>query len=66
MIFSVWQIQEKCIKQQKPLYQFFVDLTKAFDTINRAALLTSSFGNMFKELYRNMKAYVTFQWLALW
>ena len=38
MIFSLRQIQEKCIEQQKPLHQVFVDLTKAFDTINREAL----------------------------
>ena len=34
-IFSLWQIQEKCIEQQNPLHQDFVDLTKAFDTVNR-------------------------------
>ena len=68
MIFSVWQIHEKCIKQQEPLYQVFVDLTKAFDTANREALweilakigCPSNFVIMFKELHRNMKACVTF------
>ena len=68
MIFSLRQIQEKCIEQQNPLYQVFVDLTKAFDTVNREALLkilakigcSSAFVNMFKELHRNMKARVTF------
>ena len=68
MIFSVRQVQEKCIEQQMPLYQVFVDLTKAFDTVNREALwriLTKigcppTFVNMFKELHRNMKARVTF------
>ena len=68
MIFSVRQIQEKCIEQQKPLYQVSVDLTKAFDTVNREALweiLTkircpSTFVNMLKDVYRNMKARVTF------
>ena len=34
MIFVARQIQEKCIQQQIPLYQDFVDLTKAFDTVN--------------------------------
>ena len=37
MIFTVRQLQEKCIKQNKPLY---FDLNKAFDTVNREALWT--------------------------
>ena len=68
MIFSLRQIQENCIEQQNSLYQIFVNLTKAFDTVNREALwkrLTkvgcpSTFVNMFKELHRNMEACVTF------
>ena len=40
MIFSVRQVQEKCIEQRVSLYQVFVDLTKAFDTVNRDALWT--------------------------
>ena len=28
MTFSVWQIKQKCIEQQKPHDQVFVDLTK--------------------------------------
>ena len=68
MIFSHQQIQEKCIEQQKPLHQVFVDLTKAFDTVNREALwkilakigCISTFVNIFKEHHRNMKARVTF------
>ena len=40
MIFSVRQLQEKCIEQNKPLYSVFIDLTKAFDTVNREALWT--------------------------
>ena len=51
-----------------PLYQLFVDLKKAFDTINRAALWVilgrigcpPTFVKMFQELYRNMKAPVAF------
>ena len=35
MIFSLRQIQEKCIEQNMPLYMIFVDFTKAFDTVNR-------------------------------
>ena len=38
MIFSVRQLQEKCIEHHVGLYQVFVDLTKAFDTVNRRAL----------------------------
>ena len=38
MIFTVRQLQEKCIEQNKPLYLVFIDLTKAFDTVNREAL----------------------------
>ena len=68
MVFFVWQIQEKCIEQLKPLYQVFVDLTKALDIVNREGLqkilaktrCPSTFVNMFKELHRNMKARVTF------
>ena len=37
MIFSARQFM-KCIEQRVPLYQVFVDLTKAFDTVNRSAL----------------------------
>ena len=40
MIFAVRQLQEKCIEQNKPLYLVFIDLTKAFDTVNREALWT--------------------------
>ena len=36
MIFSARQLIEKSIEQRK-LYQVFVDLTKAFDTVNRDA-----------------------------
>ena len=40
MIFAVQQLQEKCIEQNEPLYSVFIDLTKAFDTVNREALWT--------------------------
>ncbi|XP_076058080.1 uncharacterized protein LOC143035219 [Oratosquilla oratoria] len=33
MVFSLRQIQEKCLKQNKDLFIVFVDLTKAFDTM---------------------------------
>ena len=38
MIFSARQLVEKCREQCLPLCQVFVDLTKAFDTVNRDAL----------------------------
>ena len=38
MIFVAWQLQEKCCEQHQNLYMAFVDLTKAFDTVNRDLL----------------------------
>ncbi|KAI8490935.1 hypothetical protein Bbelb_313540 [Branchiostoma belcheri] len=38
MIFSARQIQEKCTEQRQPLFMAFIDLTKAFDSLNREAL----------------------------
>ena len=38
MIFTARQIQEKCREQQQDLYLVFIDLTKAFDTVNREGL----------------------------
>ena len=38
MIFTIRQLQEKCQKQRKDLFQVFNDFTKAFDTVNRKAL----------------------------
>ena len=38
MIFVIRQVQEKCIEQNMALYYIFIDLTKAFDTVNREAL----------------------------
>ena len=40
MIFIVKKLQEKSIAQNKSLYLVFIDLTKAFDTVNREALWT--------------------------
>jgi hypothetical protein len=40
MVFAVHQVQEKCIEQQMDLYAVFIDLTKAFDTVNISALWT--------------------------
>ena len=38
MIFTARQLQEKCQEQNVDLYMNFVDLTKAFDTVNREGL----------------------------
>ena len=38
MIFTIRQLQEKCQKQCRDLFQVFIDLTKAFETVNREAL----------------------------
>ncbi|XP_076069804.1 uncharacterized protein LOC143041683 [Oratosquilla oratoria] len=38
MIFVMRQVQEKCIEQNMDLYAVFIDLTKAFDTVNREVL----------------------------
>ena len=38
MIFTVRQEQEKCLEQNLDLYSVFIDLTTAFDAVNREAL----------------------------
>ena len=38
MVFTMRQLQEKYIEQNIPLYTVFIDLTKAFDTVNTEAL----------------------------
>ena len=38
MIFTVRQVQEKCLEQKLDLYSVFFDLTKVFDTVNREVL----------------------------
>ena len=66
MIFTARQIQEKCREQRKPLYMGFIDLTKAFDSINRELLweILSRYGcppkfiNILKLLHDNMSVTV--------
>ena len=68
MIFSARQLVEKCREQCLPLCQVFVDLTKAFDTVNRDALwkvllkfgCTPAFVDKLRQLHRSMKARVNF------
>ena len=38
MIFTVRQLQEKCVEQHQDLYLLFIDLTKAFGTVSRPGL----------------------------
>ncbi|XP_063600687.1 uncharacterized protein LOC134776864 [Penaeus indicus] len=38
MVLAIRQIQEKCVEQHQDLHLLFIDLTKAFDTVNRPAL----------------------------
>ena len=38
MIFCPRELQEKCLKQNRPLYIVFVDLTNAFDPVKRNGL----------------------------
>lgn len=66
MTFYICQLMEKCVEQQVPLFQVFVDPTKAFDSINHSAIWTvllklscpSEFVDIIKQLYCNMCARV--------
>ena len=68
MIFTARQLQEKCSEQVMGLYQCFVDLSKAFDTVNREALWVvlaksgcpDKFVRMAKSLHEKMEARVNF------
>jgi len=66
MVFSLRQIQEKCLEQNMELYAVFIDFTKAFDTVSRDGLwsVLRKFGctekviNMIKALHEGMNAKV--------
>ena len=66
MIFSLRQLQEKCIGQHKDLYLIFVNLTKAFDTVNREGLWAilskigcpDKFVNIIRSFHDGMLAHV--------
>ena len=66
MIFSARQLQEKCKEQRVGLYHVFIDLTKAFDTVNRTALwqilrkfgCPDKFTNILKSFHDDMKVWV--------
>nr|VZI06546.1 unnamed protein product [Spirometra erinaceieuropaei] len=67
MIFAARQLQEKCQEIRTHLYSTFVDLTKAFDTVNREGLwkIMQKFGcperftQMVRQLHDGMIARVT-------
>nr|VZI18294.1 unnamed protein product [Spirometra erinaceieuropaei] len=67
MIFAARQLQEKCQEMRTHLYSTFVDLTKAFDTVNREGLwkIMPKYGcserctQMVRQLHDGMMARVT-------
>ncbi|BHF69947.1 hypothetical protein SprV_0301299400 [Sparganum proliferum] len=67
MIFAARQLQEKCQEMRTHLYSTFVDLTKAFDTVNREGLwkIMQKFGcperfiEMVRQLHDDIMARVT-------
>nr|VZI29233.1 unnamed protein product [Spirometra erinaceieuropaei] len=67
MIFAARQLQEKCQEMRTHLYSTFLDLTKAFDTVNREGLwkIMQEFGcperliQMVRQLHDGMMARVT-------
>ena len=62
LIFAVRQIQEKCREHNQPLWAMFVDITKAFDSVNREVLWTimgkfgcpGKFINLIKSFHNGM------------
>ena len=66
MIFVARLLQDKCREQHRRLFFAFIDLTKAFDTVNRDLLwkvlaksrCTSHFLTMLREFHDGMKARV--------
>ena len=67
MIFSLRQIQEKCVEQRMDLVCIFIDLMKAYDSVDREALwlVLKKFGfpdkivALIQSLHEGMKARVT-------
>ncbi|BHF60444.1 hypothetical protein SprV_0100340900 [Sparganum proliferum] len=67
MIFAARQLHEKCQEMRTHLYSTLVDLTKAFDTVNREGLwkIMQKFGcpeqfiQMVRQLHDGMMAQVT-------
>ena len=66
MVFALRQLQEKCSLHGQDLYLLFIDLTKAFDTVNREGLwrilektgCPKHFVRIISSFHDNMKASV--------
>jgi len=66
MIFTARQLQEKCREQQQELYAVFVNLRKAFDSVDRSALwevllkigCPPNFVNIIRSFHDGMRAAV--------
>ncbi|CAI9717500.1 Hypothetical predicted protein [Octopus vulgaris] len=66
IIFTARHIQKKCYEQNMDVVQVFVDLTKAFDTVNRALLwkilgklgCPDHFVTIIKSFHDGMEAWV--------
>ena len=66
LIFAARQIQEKCQERYQPQYALFVDISNAFDTVDRQALWSvlvkfgcpSKFTNLIKCFHAGMKVRV--------
>ena len=66
MVFALRQVQEKCKLHGQDLYLLFINLTKAFDTINRESLwcilekvgCPKLFVSLIRSFHDNMKATV--------
>ena len=66
MVFALRQIQEKCRLYSEDLYLLFIDLTKAFDTVNRQGLWAilekvgcpKHFVNLIRSFHDGMKVTV--------
>ena len=67
MIFTLRQLQEKAVEQQRSLYIVFVDFSKAFNTVNRWTLwkflkaygCPESFINMIRQFHDSMTGRVS-------
>ena len=68
IIFAARQVQEKCREQGRDLCLAFIDLTKAFDSLNREALCACltrlgcppKFVNITRQLHEGMKGCVLY------